>query len=322
MRRPKPGSWRALAGALWFALGACSAAGCAEATAADAGLLDAGVDAGLDPTCAVPEGAHASVGAGRAEGYRCERFPAALHAPRDVWVSRAGEVYVTEMAGGRIARLVGDRFETVAEGLLSPIGLREDASGQLLVAEEGRRTLSRIDPTTGERTLVAGDLRNVTYLAVGPDGAAYVSSFAEVAPTGTGVVWRVDLETGVARAYATGLHVPEGLLFSGDALTAVEWHAPSAVRRFAAGGGDAADATTLTTDLSQAYGLAGDGDGGVLVGDHAGRILHVREDGSSRVLLDAIGRPGGITRTDDGTIWIAEFVGFGETGYLIRLTPE
>jgi hypothetical protein len=50
--------------------------------------------------------------------------------------------------------------------------------------------------------------------------------------------------------------------------------------------------------------------------------LRVRADGSSEVVLDAIGRPGGIAREDDGTIWIAEFVDFGATGYLIRLTPE
>ena len=307
-----------------------AAEGCSEPAGTDAGL-DApatGPDAVVpdavmgDGRCAIPPGAHPSVGAGLPVGYRCERIAAPLHAPRDVFVSRAGEVYVTEMGGGRIARLRGDAFETVAEGLMGPIGLREDATGQLLVAEEGRNTLSRIDPLTGARTVIAGALRAVTYVAIGPDGAAYVSSFAEVAPTGTGIVWRVDLDTRDATAFATGLHVPEGLAFAGDALGVVEWQRPSAVRRFAPGGGAVVDATTLTTDLTEAYGLADDGEGGVLVGDHAGRILRVRADGTSEVVLDAIGRPGGIAREDDGTIWIAEFVDFGATGYLIRLTPD
>ena len=307
---------------------ATTAPGRRDAATSDAGTAEAGNhDGGDDSPCAVPENAHPSVGPGRARGYRCDRISAPLHAPRDVMISRTGQVYVTEMGAGRIVRLIEDgagaaSFAVVAEGLVAPIGLREDADGNLLVAEEHRQSVARIDPGTGQRTVVADGLHAVTYLAIGPEGTAFVSSFVEVAATGTGIVWRIDLASGAASPFIAGLHVPEGLFFASNRLGVVEFQAPSAALSFGLAGGMPADAATLTTDLSGAYGLSEDGHGGVLVGDHAGRILQVHAGGSSEVLLDDIGRPGGITLAADGTVWIAEFVDFGATGYLIRLVPD
>ena len=113
-----------------------------------------------------------------------------------------------------------------------------------------------------------------------------------------------------------------GRQFAGGALHVVEWHLPSGLFRFPPGGGAREEATVLTRDLTEAYGLCEDGEGGWLIGDHAGRVLRVRGDGTTEVVLSGIGKPGGIARSPDGVIFIAEFVGFGATGYLLRLTPN
>jgi len=223
------------------------------------------------------------------------------------------------MGAGRIVE-VGDSIVPIADGLSAPIGLRVLPDGDLIVAEEGRGSVARIDLATGERSEVRAGLNAVTYLELGPDGAAYVSSFAEVAPTGTGIVWRVDLETTEATELAIGLNVPEGLFFEGDALRVVEWHLPSAVVGFPEGGGDGG--TDLGTGYANAYGLVGDGAGGFVVGDHAGRIVHQRADGTTEVLLEGIGRPGGLAWTEDGALLITEFVDFGAPGHLLRLEPR
>jgi hypothetical protein len=52
-------------------------------------------------------------------------------------------------------------------------------------------------------------------VAVGPDGAWYVSSFGKFGTKGDGAVYRVDPEKGTRAVYAPGLDDPCGLLFLG-----------------------------------------------------------------------------------------------------------
>jgi sugar lactone lactonase YvrE len=76
----------------------------------------------------------------------------------------------------------------VAFGLANPEGLALDVDGSLLVVESGARRLSRVDPTTGERSVVVEGLElgsvgppyvQPTYffngVAVGPSGAIYIT---------------------------------------------------------------------------------------------------------------------------------------------------
>jgi len=292
----------------------------------DGGSTDASVGmpdgAGVDARCAVPEGAVAvGIGIPRA-GLTCTRHPFPLRAPRDVIVARDGTIYVSESGAGRIVRFDGGEtgFSVVAEGLVSPIGLRELADGDLVIAEEGAGSIARIDVATGARTEIASGLRAVTYVTIGPDTALYVSSFAEVAPSATGIVWRVDVGSGVATPFVSGMNVPEGHFFDGERFVVAEWHLPSAVLRFEAGGGDASAAETLGTGYENVYGLVPDGEGGVLVADHAGRIVQLRADGTEEDVLVGIGKPGGMTWTPSRELLIAEFVDHGATGWLITLS--
>nr|MBK7070261.1 hypothetical protein [Deltaproteobacteria bacterium] len=301
--------------ALLALLAACSDPSHAPGIPTDVGpvaLSDAALDVG--PLLSCP-------GATLAPGLSCEVLGGPLAAPRDVCVTRDGAIYVTEMGDNAIVRLDGDRFVAVATGLMAPIGLREAADGSLLVGEEAARSVSLVDRSTGVRTLLAGDLGAVTYLALDASGAVYASSFDNVGPFGTGRVTRIDPVTREATRYATGLNVPEGLFVDASgALFVAEWQSPSSVRRFPPGGGTVGTSTVVTTDLSNVYGLLPDGAGGFFVGDHAGRVLRQRADATSEVVIDRIGRPGGMARTADGALLIAEFVDFGARGRLLRVT--
>ncbi|MEZ4296305.1 MAG: hypothetical protein R3B70_15145 [Polyangiaceae bacterium] len=274
-----------------------------------------------NPNCLVPEGASDLIHEGIvAPGLVCTRFPAPLAAPRDVLKTKSGRIFVSEFGAGRIVEHTPGGFVPIATGLVAPIGLREENATTLLVSEEGAQSVSRIDIATGTHTLIAKVGQNVTYLANGPDNAAYVSSFKELADTKKGIIFRVDLATSAATPFATGVNVPEGLFFDPQSrLHVAEWLLPSAVLRFPAAGGDAQSAATLATGFNNIYGLAPDGQGGLYAGDHAGRIVHVAPDGTQTDIVKDIARPGGIFRTPEGDLWIAEFVDFGQTGYLLHI---
>jgi gluconolactonase len=59
-------------------------------------------------------------------------------------------------------------------------------------------------------------------VAIGPDGAWYVSSFGKFGVKGDGSVYRVDPEKGTREVFATGLEDPCGLLFIGNTLWAAD----------------------------------------------------------------------------------------------------
>jgi DNA-binding beta-propeller fold protein YncE len=303
----------ALAAAL---LAACSTpASMPAAVPADVvltGLVDGGT-ADLGPIRLCP-------GVTVAVGLSCGVLGNALAAPRDVWVARDGAIFVTELGAGTVVRLDGARFTVVAAGLDGPIGLREAPDGALLVGLEGGRSVARLDRASGALTVLAGDLGNVTYLTVDAAGAVFASAFDNLGPFGTGRVVRIDPATRAVTRYATGLNVPEGLfLDAAGALFVAEWNPPAVVRRFAPGGGSVGTSTVVAMGLTNIYGLLPDGAGGMFLGDHAGRVVHQRADGSRDVLLDHIGRPGGFALTADGALLVAEFVDFGAMGHLYRL---
>ncbi|MFO0590775.1 MAG: hypothetical protein U0441_24745 [Polyangiaceae bacterium] len=274
-----------------------------------------------DPNCAVPPDADATVTEGvPAAGLTCIRYPFPLASPRDVLIANDGAIFVTEYGAGRIRELSADGFVPVAEGLVSPIGLREDDGGSLLVTEENLFSLARIDRKTGARTQIAKLSNHVTYMTRGPDGAAYISSFAGLSDNNLAAVYRVDLSNGTITPFATGMDVPEGVFFDPNgAFRAAEWFSPARILAFPPSGGDAANAAVLAEDLEHVYGLISDGKGGVLIADSTGQILRITQEGARTTLLTGIGVPGGMALSANGDLYIAEFRGFGQTGYLIRL---
>jgi len=83
-----------------------------------------------------------------------------LVAPTGLAWSGPDAVYVSESTGGRVLRidLESNAIDDVATGLDQPEGLAVTDEGAILVVEVGAKTLTRIDPTDGSRTVLAGDL--------------------------------------------------------------------------------------------------------------------------------------------------------------------
>lgn len=293
-----PGRYSARVRFAILLLGCTSAATPARPEVVDA---SAEVTDAPDVRCTVP-----SIATPR-PGLRCTRYPFALAAPRDV-VEVDGAIYVTEMSAGRVVRLTDGGFVPVASGLTTPIGIRS-ADGKLIVSEEGAHTVSRIDPATGEKVVLARDLGNVTYLTIGPDGATYVSSFTAL-DTATGVVKRVG---DTVSDYVTGVNVPEGLAFDGTSLLVVEWGRPSKVSR----GG-----TVVASGFDRAYGIA-KSDRGWFVSDTTARVVvEVLADGTRENVLTNAATPAGLFRASNGDLLVVEHgsPAHNGIGYLVRLS--
>lgn len=103
-------------------------------------------------------------------------------------------VYVTESVAGLVSRVdLGSGAKTVvAKDLKLPEGIARDVQGRLVVAEAGAQQIIRLDPRTGNRETLAGNLPIglkgtpgvppsfiPTGVAVGPSGTVYFSSDIE-----------------------------------------------------------------------------------------------------------------------------------------------
>lgn len=101
------------------------------------------------------------------------------------------DLWVADWAMGMVFQIVADGVPVlipVASGLIQPEGLAVNTDGSLLVVESGAGQLSRIDPATGEVTVIATGLElgapgvpnypptwTFNGVAVGPSGHIYVT---------------------------------------------------------------------------------------------------------------------------------------------------
>ena len=126
--------------------------------------------------------------------------------------------------------------------------------------------------------------------------------------------------------FATGLTIPEGLVFDDAArLIVAEWGvAPSRVSRLPPGGGAVAAATLVGTGFVHLYGVVrAPSDDGFFVADVGGnRVAHVHRDGRLEDVLVDVASPAGLWLAKNGDLLVAELAGdaFDSRGYLIRVT--
>jgi sugar lactone lactonase YvrE len=137
-----------------------------------------------------------------------------------------GSVVVCDVSEGSIKRIYTNGYsETVLAGLEYPNGLDIGPDGFIYVAENNAGRVRRIDPDTGEFTIVAIGLFGPNGVAFGNDPTImYIGSFE-----GSGV-YRVDLpasgELGQARVLArpNGSKLPEPRLACPDQIEGRECH--------------------------------------------------------------------------------------------------
>ncbi len=82
--------------------------------------------------------------------------------------------------------------------------------------------LAQKQASLGPAVRVIDSIPGPESVAVGPDGAWYVSAFGKFDNGSDGAVYRVDPKTGKPQVYASGLEDPCGLIFLGSTLWAAD----------------------------------------------------------------------------------------------------
>lgn len=126
----------------------------------------------------------------------------------------AGRLYCVDVAHGRIFRIGTDRtWEVFAEYDGNPNGLRVHRDGRIYVADH-KLGLLRFDPSTGARTLLAGDFRGLNDLVFADNGDLYVTDPGESGLEDPhGRVFRVRID-GTVELLMEGLPYPNGLVLN------------------------------------------------------------------------------------------------------------
>lgn len=113
-----------------------------------------------------------------------------LQGPTQMILGKDGGVYITELSGRLIRVDTADWSQkTIAEGLAAPEGLAQAPSGKLMVAETAKRQLTEVDPSNGNKRVIASNLPIgfeagpglpppylTTGVAVSADGTVYFSA--------------------------------------------------------------------------------------------------------------------------------------------------
>jgi sugar lactone lactonase YvrE len=113
-----------------------------------------------------------------------------LQGPTQMILGKDGGVYITELSGRLVRVDTADWSQkTISEGLAAPEGLAQAPSGKFIVAETAKRQLTEVDPSNGNKRVIASDLPIgfeagpglpppylTTGVAVAADGTVYFSA--------------------------------------------------------------------------------------------------------------------------------------------------
>jgi sugar lactone lactonase YvrE len=266
--------------------------------------------------------------------------------PNAMEVGPDGLLYFPVMGANEIWRIDPDgertqAAEVIATGLGVPDSVKFDSEGFIVSTQVASGQVLRIDPRTGEQTLLAQlspGLDNCTIVGSGSEARLFVSNFTgeitEVLGGGAtkttlpgGLNWPLDLAVGAdGRVYvADGTYfyvlTPDGSLQTVGMLFFPGY--PGFLRGLVASGPGEFVVTTsggqiaryrpaadecdyLADGFDQLYGVALVPGGVVAVEQGTGRVLSVDDEGSVTVLASGLSEPVGVTVAPDGAILVAE----------------
>jgi len=161
-------------------------------------------------------------------------------------------------------------------------GLRVLASGDVVIADQDRSLLVRVDRAGDARRLTT-TIANPNGVALGPGGTIYVTDFRT-----TGDVFRVDPDSGEAVAVARPAAGSNGLAFSPDhRLLYVGDHDAGVLYRLALEtDGRVGGISRWVEGLGKPDGLAVDGCGNVYAASWDRRVYQVTPAGEVRVVVE------------------------------------
>jgi len=263
-----------------------------------------------------------------------------LPSPNAMEVGPDGLLYFPLMTANEIWRIdpfaTGAAPQRVVGDLGVPDAVKFDADGCLVSTQAATGEVLRIDPRTGERTVLAQltpGLDNCTFVGERLFASNFSGAITEILPGGQtdatlpgGLNWPLDLTVDADGTvyiadgtyfYALGPRGrldTVGMLFSPGYpgfLRGVEATGPGVFLATTSGGQlcrytPAEDHTEVLADgFDQLYGVAAAADGVVVTEFGTDRVLHVR-NGTVDVLATGVHRPVGVAVDTDGTVLVAE----------------
>ena len=103
-----------------------------------------------------------------------EIFAEGFKEPTGVVVDQSGAVFVSDRKSGDVFKING-QIHPVVSNLKQPVGLGFDKEGRLLVVEEGRGRLLRLEGS-GSFTVLAEGMKRPRWVSMAEDGSIYITA--------------------------------------------------------------------------------------------------------------------------------------------------
>lgn len=236
---------------------------------------------------------------------RCRRVAAMVAIALPVLLGWPAAAPAASAAPASAPRALAPQSVVSFTGLTIPYGVAVDGAGNVTATSypDEATTIARVlrRTATTQSTPAFGDLGSPFGVALGSDGATYVTDASE------GVVRRLPAGGGtVSTLPFTGLSFPTGIAVGADGSVYVADSGNARIVRLPAGGG--AQSNLAFTGLENPYGVAVDGSGAVYVADlDADRIVKLTSGGTQSTLgFSGLESPDGIAVAADGTVIVAD----------------
>ena len=225
--------------------------------------------------------------------------------PHAVAVGKDGTVYVTDTAGKRVIKVVGNVFTTIGTGFNFPAGIAVDAKNDVYVSDKADNVIKKISGgittifeqrVTSPYGLAFDDIYNILYVAENTEtnevlaitkGVTYTTitfppySFPDTFSTGFLSAWGLAIDS------ANNLYVSDVSSNQVKKSTAIS-------------------NTTLGIDFLSPESIAVAPDGSVYVADTGNNRLVRIVGGASSLIVGRINGPRGLVISSNGTIYISD----------------
>lgn len=278
-----------------------------------AGTPTGGPGAGGTPPGSSPPSANPIPGLTVDPSVSARVLASGLGTPDDIGVSPDGTVYVSDESRGVLSAWTPatGQVRIVTGALSHPEGIVA-LDGLLVVCEQGKNQLSRVDPIVGSVTLFR-TLSNTTR-ALGVDGLAFdpIDPSIVVPDSPNGTLLRISLDGRTATPIAVSGRQPPfvrptgAFVRSDGAVLVADENAGEVVLRRADG-----TSQTLLGGLNAPDDVVGDDLGNVYVNTVRDGVLHRLQGTSHQLLITGLRSPHGLAFDLDGNVLVTDLGGGG-----------